>query len=154
MDEKEKSKIPEWLQDKKKQLIIILVIVALIVSGILKFLIAGTVVTRIISKVNGYNAQPSVIDNIIAQLTNPELCGPYLNDNADEVIVFKDDGTLDYVAAGFTESGEWYINDNLLTLTIGEAVMEFEIVENKDNILVLSNGFSEYSFTKLDYFDY
>lgn len=154
MDEKEKSKLPEWLQDKRKLLIIILVIIAIIISGIFKFIIAGSVATKIISKVNGKSAQPSVIDNIIAQLTNPELCGPYMNDNADEVLVFKEDGSLDYIAAGFVESGEWMIDNNMLLLTIGDAIMEFEIIENSNNILELSNGFTDYTFTKLEYFDY
>ena len=156
MDENEKSKMPEWLQDKKKLVIIILVVIAIIVSGVLRFVLVSSVATKLYSKVMGYGNQTkvSVIDNIISQLKDPELCGPYMNDNADEVIVFKEDGSLDYVAAGFTESGEWMINDNILTLTIGENLMEFEIVKNEGNELELTNGFADYSFTKLTEFDY
>ena len=154
MDEKEKSKMPEWLQDKKKLLIIILVIIAIIIGGIFKFLIAGTLATKLYSKITGTSNKVSVIDDIISQLTNPELCGPYMNDNADEVIVFKEDGSLDYVAAGYTETGSWMINNNILTLTIADNLMEFEIIKNSDNYLELSNGFTNYTFTKLDYFDY
>ncbi len=156
MDEKEKSKMPEWLKDKKKQFIIIIVIIAILASGVVKFILASAISNKIYSKVMGYNNQSSVsvFDKLISQLNNPKLSGPYMNDNADEVLIFNEDGTLDYVASGFKESGEWSINDNILTLTIAGNLMEFEIVTNEEDILELTNGLTTYSFTKLLNFDY
>ncbi len=154
MDEKKESKIPAWLQDKKKLIILIIIVILMIVNGITKLVLGITIANNINSYINGNAIQTTIINKFVANLTGKKLSGAYMNDYADEILIFNKDGSLNYVVSGYEETGEYTVDNNTLTLTIGENVIILEIVSKKDDKLELSNGFTTFTFTKVENIDY
>ena len=64
MDEKKESKIPAWLQDKKKLIILIIIVILMIVNGITKLVLGITIANNINSYINGNAIQTTIINKI------------------------------------------------------------------------------------------
>lgn len=150
----EEKKTPSWLQDKKKLLILIIIAFTLIVSFFVNLIIGGAITKAIYTKVTGNPDISSLVNTIISRVTQKELIGAYKNNNADEILVFKEDGEFEYIVPGYSEEGEFYVYRNSLTLTLGENLINFTIVDHTPDTLELDNGFQSFVFTKVEGYTY
>lgn len=144
----EKSKIPSWLQDKKKLLIIIIVILCLIVSNFTTALIGIEIANKVDTQLKSMGINLS-INNVINDIFGKGLSGEYQNDYADEILTFKNNGKLIYYAAGYTAEGTYEIQGSTLIMNINFSPIEFEIMELNNSQLIISNGYSMFSYTKV-----
>lgn len=146
--ENEKSKIPSWLQDKKKLLIIIIVILCLLVSNFTTALIGIRVANRVNSELKSLGINLS-ISNVFNDMFGQGLNGEYQNDYADEKLTFKKNGKMVYYAAGYTAEGTYEIEGSKLIMNINFSPIEFDIMELNTTQLIISNGYSMFSYTKV-----
>lgn len=146
--ENENNRLPSWLLDKKKALIIAIVIAAAILSFVSKLLIGSLVLdSALINKTKDIIGDKSISFINILNSKN-KLNGTYSNDYADEELHFHLDGSLEYTAGESFGMGSYEIKDDKLTMTINGQASDFDIIEKSDNTLIITNGVNIFSFTK------
>ena len=148
--EKDNKNLPSWLQDRKKALIIGIVLAAAILSFVSKLLIGSLILdSALVSRTKDLLGDQTIsVINILK--SKQKLYGTYSNDYADEELHFHLDGSMEYTAGESFGTGNYELNDKKLTMTINGEPAEFDIIEKSDNILIITNGMNIFSFTKVE----
>ncbi|MDO5441883.1 MAG: hypothetical protein Q4F55_04950, partial [Bacillota bacterium] len=89
------------------------------------------------------------ISNVFNDMFGQGLNGEYQNDYADEKLTFKKNGKMVYYAAGYTAEGTYEIEGSKLIMNINFNPIEFDIMELNTTQLIISNGYSMFSYTKV-----
>ena len=155
----DKSRLPSWLQDRKKSLILGIILLCMIVSSFN----TGRTVTKyadmISVRVLGYKISETLTrDNIIRHSVNGisvaipghhrGLSGSFSNINADETLVFKNNGVFQYKSEGNTDTGSWSFEDGKLHLKLNNWETTLIVSEITDKTLVLYDGSMYYYYEK------
>ncbi len=136
------SKIPSWLQDRKKLIILVIVIFAIIVSSFTTVNTASAIIKKV--KSGGIFAT-----NKIGQLfASKKLDGTYQNLYVEETMTFSKDGSVIYSYGGTLIFGTYEINGKYLELELEGNEYEFEIKENSGKNLTLDYMGFEYNYQK------
>ncbi len=142
---KENSKIPAWLQDRKKLIIIGIIILAMIASA------ANTIgMTKIIAGrfVNASGIKQAVSQQVKSVFKSNKLDGTYENSYGNESMTFMKNGSLIYTFDYQIEFGTYKISGDYMTITLDGYDYQFFIEENSSKALVLYDGNYEYYYEK------
>jgi len=140
------SNIPSWLQDKKKVLILGIVLLALILSAFNTARIATRVYTKIADDLS--ITTPKVGD-IFKGIGGNKLDGTYQNIYAEESMTFDKDGTVIYTYGESIAFGDYEIDtDNYLLMNLNGNAYSFHIVTNDGKTLVINDGYYDYTYEK------
>lgn len=148
--ENEKSRLPSFLQDRKKTLIIAIVVLAMILSFISSVFWGSVIVnTSLAKKIKPILKQQGISITSLLKSDKHRLNGTYVNDYVDEELHFHLDGSLEYTSGEeIFAMGTYKLTDKTLTLTINGSESEFDIIDKTNVTLVFSNGDNVFSFTK------
>jgi len=146
----DKSKLPSWVKDRKKFLIIIIVIICLIGSAIntavIGFVSGLANSAKLVAALGSMTEFSDVFDMLGS---SKMLNGTYQNNYVDESMEFGKDGSLVYSYAGNVVFGEYEIEDNTLIIELDGYEYYFDILTNDGKVLDLTYGAYEYNYTKL-----
>jgi len=142
----EKTKLPAFLRDRKKIIILVIVVLAMILSFFSNLFVGTAIVSSSVFKKSGLKIKNLSITSIFKSKTR--LNGSYINDYVSEILTFRKDGGLEYVLNGDFYSGSYEINADKIKLTINGIESEFTLVDTSNDKLVFTNGEDVFSFTK------
>ncbi|MBR5926774.1 MAG: lipocalin family protein [Firmicutes bacterium] len=155
----DKSRLPSWLQDRKKSLILGIILLCMIVSSFNNTRITIKYADNISVKLLGYKISDTLTkENIIKRSMNGisvaipghnrGLTGSFSNINADETLVFKNNGVFQYKSDGETDTGSWSFEDGKLHLKLNNWETTLFVSEITDKTLVLYDGSMYYYYEK------
>ena len=157
----DKSKIPAWALDRKKMLILAIILLCTIAYSFRTVSHTKKMVDRIAFKATGTenfidSLRPdpfgSAVDkahDLIDGIGTEKLSGTYKNVNADESLGFKPDGTFTYGSGNMTEEGSWSLDENVLTLKLPGSNWQqsFLLTEHtKDKLTLLDTNYGIYYY--------
>ena len=155
----DKSRLPSWLQDRKKSLILGIILLCMIVSSFNNTRITIKYADNISVRLLGYKISDTLTkENIIKRSMNGisvvipghnrGLTGSFSNINADETLVFKNNGVFQYKSDGETDTGSWSFEDGKLHLKLNNWETTLFVSEITDKTLVLYDGSMYYYYEK------
>ena len=163
----DKSKIPAFLLDRKKLMILCIVAICTIVYTFNSNKVSVRVINVVGEKAFGVEDMADrmkftyIIKNGLPLITISEitsghhghshgnsLSGTYKNLYADEVLSFKDNGRFVYGSGPNKEEGTFWIEDDMITLQLDDWEQSFTIVDKSNDSLVLFDGGNYYYYSK------
>jgi hypothetical protein len=162
----DKSKIPAFLQDRKKLLILCIVAVCTIVYTFNSSKVTINIINVVGEKTLGIEnvtervnpkriireGLPDVsipgIPDIPGRNNKGTLSGTYKNLYANEILSFKAGGKFVYSSGPDKEEGTFQVEDDIITLHLGDWEQSFTIVDKTNDTLVLFDGGNYYYYSK------
>jgi len=145
----ENDKIPSWLRDKKKLIILGIVLLALILSSTNTLRIARIAVDKIPGVAEAKaNIEGEVVDSVKSIFKSNKLTGTYSNSMSGETMVFGKDGSFTYVISGQMVPGTYSLDGDILTLCLNGGCYEFQVLQCDSSSLVMTDGYYQYEYQK------